>query len=109
VVFDGVGGALAQDAMCMARHGARFTSFGGASGRMTTAEAVEERGLRLIRGSTIVTSPADNRLLVESALAAAVAGQLRVLTGQSFELTRAAAAHAAIEARATVGKTVLYC
>ncbi|MGH3204234.1 MAG: zinc-binding dehydrogenase [Streptosporangiaceae bacterium] len=35
------------------------------------------------------------------------AGRLRPVVGQEFGLARAAAAHAAIEARATVGKTLL--
>ena len=43
----------------------------------------------------------------EQALADAAAGQLRPLIGQRFPLERAADAHAAIEARATVGKTLL--
>jgi NADPH2:quinone reductase len=42
-------------------------------------------------------------------LAAAVAGQVRVVRGQQFELARAAAAHAAITSRSTLGKTVLCC
>jgi NADPH:quinone reductase-like Zn-dependent oxidoreductase len=37
----------------------------------------------------------------------AAAGRLRPLIGQRFPLERAADAHAAIEARATVGKTLL--
>ncbi|MFB9838212.1 zinc-binding dehydrogenase, partial [Actinoallomurus acaciae] len=35
------------------------------------------------------------------------AGRLRPVIGQRFPLERAADAHAAIEARATVGKTLL--
>ena len=89
--------------------GARFGAFGGASGRMTSAEAVSSRGLQLVRGTAIVASPADNRSLVEQALAAAVAGQLRVVRHQEFPLDQASAAHEAIEARATIGKTVLTC
>lgn len=41
------------------------------------------------------------------ALAAAAGGSLRPLIGQRFPLPEAAAAHAAIGARATVGKTLL--
>ncbi len=40
-------------------------------------------------------------------LARAAAGALRPLIGQTFPLDRAADAHAAIAARATVGKTLL--
>jgi NADPH2:quinone reductase len=45
--------------------------------------------------------------LVRTALAEAAAGRLRPVIGQEFELAAAAAAHAAIEARDTIGKTLL--
>ena len=51
--------------------------------------------------------PARLRAYTEQALADAAAGRLRPLIGQRFPLERAADAHAAIEARATVGKTLL--
>ena len=44
---------------------------------------------------------------VGGVVAEAAAGRLRPLIGQRFPLERAADAHAAIEARATVGKTLL--
>lgn len=45
--------------------------------------------------------------LTRAALTEAVGGRLRPLVGQRFALEDAAAAHAAIEGRATVGKTLL--
>ena len=42
-----------------------------------------------------------------TALAEAAAGRLRPVVGQTFPLERAADAHAAIESRRTVGKTLL--
>jgi NADPH:quinone reductase len=42
-----------------------------------------------------------------TALAVAAAGRLRPIVGQAFPLNRAAEAHAAIEARATIAKTLL--
>ena len=45
--------------------------------------------------------------LSSAALAEAAAGRLRPVIGQTFPLSRAADAHAAIEARATLGKTLL--
>jgi NADPH:quinone reductase len=52
-------------------------------------------------------TPEQQRELTERALAEAAAGRLRPVIGQRFPLERAADAHAAIEARATVGKTLL--
>jgi NADPH2:quinone reductase len=47
------------------------------------------------------------RSFTASALAEAASGRLRPVIGQRFPLERAAEAHAAIESRATVGKTLL--
>ena len=74
---------------------------------MTPGEAVTARGLTLVPGHTVVRGPEDNRALVEQALAMAAAGTLRPVIGQRFPLARAADAHRAIEARQTVGKTIL--
>ena len=49
----------------------------------------------------------DAVALAERALAEAAAGRLRPLIGQTFPLEHASRAHAAMEARATVGKTLL--
>ena len=47
------------------------------------------------------------RELSERAITAAAAGRLVPTIGQTFPLDRAADAHAAIETRATLGKTLL--
>jgi NADPH:quinone reductase-like Zn-dependent oxidoreductase len=52
-------------------------------------------------------APEELRQIVQAALAEAVAGRLRPRIGQTFPLERAAEAHAAMEQRMTVGKTLL--
>jgi NADPH2:quinone reductase len=52
-------------------------------------------------------SPEDLLALSRTALEEAAAGRLRPVIGQEVALEDAAAAHAAIEARTTVGKTLL--
>jgi NADPH2:quinone reductase len=52
-------------------------------------------------------TPERSRALSEQALALAAAGRLRPVVGQTFALDRAGEAHAAIETRATIGKTLL--
>jgi NADPH2:quinone reductase len=47
------------------------------------------------------------RRLVERAFAEATSGRLRPLIGQRLPLAEAAEAHRAIEARETIGKTLL--
>lgn len=51
--------------------------------------------------------PAQDRGAAAQALAEAAAGRIRPVIGQTFSLEQAAGAHAAIEARSTVGKTLL--
>jgi NADPH:quinone reductase len=106
VVFDGVGGAIARTAFDLLDRGGRMVSFGLASGSWAdvSEELATERGVTLVRPSA---TPAELRAYTESALAEAAEGRLRPVIGQRFPLDKAAAAHAAIQSRATVGKTLL--
>jgi NADPH2:quinone reductase len=54
-----------------------------------------------------VPDAARRAALVRDILAQAAQGRIRPVIGQEFALNRAGAAHAAIEARATTGKTLL--
>ena len=106
VVFDGVGGSIGRAAFGLLDRGGRMLSFGLASGEwaaVPTGEATE-RGIALVDTSA---SPAALRGFTQRALAEAAAGRLRAVIGQRFPLERAADAHAAIEARTTIGKTLL--
>ncbi|WP_433283962.1 zinc-binding dehydrogenase [Micromonospora sp. CA-244673] len=106
VVFDGVGGPLARAAFDLLDRGGRMVSFGLAGGAWADVPEAEAaaRGVALVRpGGT----PGELRALSEQALAEGAAGRLRPLIGQRFPLERAADAHAAIQSRATVGKTLL--
>jgi NADPH:quinone reductase len=107
VVFDGVGGDIGLAAFGLLASGGRFCPFGMASGTFTpvTAELAQARHITLRGGAA--ASPEELAGLVRTALAEAAAGRLRPVIGQEFELVAAAAAHAAIEARITVGKTLL--
>ncbi|MBO0891409.1 MAG: zinc-binding dehydrogenase [Acidothermales bacterium] len=106
VVFDGVGGAVGRAAFELLGPGGRMLSYGPG----------ERRVGRSLRGTG---EPARRRAGagVRHAGRAARAhrpgtrgranGRLRPVIGQRFPLERAADAHAAIESRATVGKTLL--
>jgi NADPH2:quinone reductase len=107
LAFDGVGGTVGLAAFELVRDGGRFSAFGMASGafvRIPDGEA-ERRGITVLRG--VPLTPEDSRALQREALAEAVSGRLRPVIGQRFPLERAADAHAAIEARTTIGKTLL--
>jgi NADPH:quinone reductase len=107
VVFDGVGGQVGAAALGLLRDGGRFCAYGMASGSFTPLSEAETagRGITVVRGAP--ADPARMGELSAEALALAAAGSLRPLIGQTFPLDRAARAHQAIEARATVGKTLL--
>ena len=107
VVFNGVGGDIGLAAFGLLAAGGRFCPFGMASGSFApvTAELAQARQVTIRAGA--VASPEELAGLVRTALAEAAAGRLRPVIGQEFELAAAAAAHAAIEARTTVGKTLL--
>ena len=107
VVFDGVGGDIGLAAFGLLAPGGRFCPFGMASGNFApvTAELAEARQVTIRAGAA--ASPEELAGLVRTALAEAAAGRLRPVIGQEFELAAAAAAHAAIEARTAIGKTLL--
>jgi NADPH:quinone reductase len=107
VVFDGVGGDIGLAAFGLLGAGGRFCPFGMASGSFApvTAELAQERQVTVRAGAG--GSPEELAALARTALAEAAAGRLRPVIGQEFELAGAARAHAAIEARETVGKTLL--
>lgn len=107
VVFDGVGGAIGRSAFELVGAGGRFCAFGMASGAfagISDGDATR-RNVAVTWGARI--PPEDFLRLTQTALSEAAAGRLRPVIGQTFPLEQAAEAHAAIEARATLGKTLL--
>jgi NADPH:quinone reductase len=107
VVFDGVGGGIGLAAFGLLGDGGRFCPFGMASGGFAPVgqDLARERGVSVLRNG-----PPDAeriRALSKAALDEAAAGRIRPVIGQEFALSQAAAAHAAIETRATIGKTLL--
>jgi NADPH2:quinone reductase len=107
VVFDGVGGDIGLAAFSLLRAGGRFVPFGMASGAFApvSAELARERQVSVLTGTP--PTPGELSALTHIALTEAAAGRLRPLIGQELDLARASDAHAAIEARDTVGKTLL--
>ena len=107
VVFDGVGGDIGLAAFGLLGAGGRFCPFGMASGSFAPVPPDLARDRQVTVRAGAGGSPEELAELARTALAEAAAGRLRPVIGQEFELAEAARAHAAIEARQTVGKTLL--
>ncbi|MCZ2527385.1 zinc-binding dehydrogenase [Streptomyces sp. HB2AG] len=110
VVFDGVGGEIGRAAFGVTARGGRFSVHGAAGGPPTEVapgeaerRGVEFLGLEQLQGFDEETSGR----WAGRALAEAAAGRLRPVVGQVFPLERAADAHAAMDDRDTVGRTLL--
>jgi NADPH2:quinone reductase len=109
VVFDGVGGRIGEEAFGITSRGGRFSAHGAASGDFADVDPqdAERRGVRVVGIERVQFAPADARRLAGQAMSEAAAGRLRPVVGETFPLDRAADAHAAMEARGVVGKTLL--
>lgn len=108
VVFDGVGAPHTNSLVGLVRSGGRYVQHGAAGGSWAgIGAAAAERDIAVIPLSAIGATPEALYDLTERALALGAAGALRPTIGQTFPLEQAAAAHEAIEARRTIGKTLL--
>lgn len=106
VVLDGVGGAVGREAFELLGPGGRMVSYGLSSGAWAAIpeELAASRGVRLARARI---TPDLVRAGTAHALAEAAAGRLRPVIGRRFPLERAADAHAVMESRTAIGKTLL--
>ncbi|SEG59336.1 NADPH2:quinone reductase [Thermomonospora echinospora] len=109
LVLDGVGGEMGRAAFQVTARGGRFSAHGAPSGDFAGIDLEEARRREVtVRGiGDVQYGMADRRRLAETAMAKAAAGRLRPVIGQTFPLERAAEAHAAIESRQVIGKTLL--
>jgi NADPH2:quinone reductase len=109
VVLDNIGGAVGEAAFTVLAPGGRFSAHGTPSGRFARVDAqeAERRGIRLFGIGDVQLTDDERRRYTAAALAEASAGRIAPVIGQTFPLERAAAAHAAIEARTVFGTTLL--
>ncbi|MBB4933411.1 NADPH2:quinone reductase [Lipingzhangella halophila] len=110
VVYDGAGGELGRQAFEAVADGGRMVSYGSGSGSFADVDPAEaeRRGVRVTGLLDLPAETGDSRRrLVARALELVAAGRITPVIGQTFELDRASEAHAALEGRTTVGKTLL--
>jgi len=104
LAFDGVGGRAGADSLRALRPGGRFVMYGLASGAPTP---IDRDDVTVVGWAELGSLGARSAELTATAFAEAAAGRLRPVIGQTFPLARAADAHAAIESRRSIGKTLL--
>lgn len=112
VVLDSVGGAIGLQALEATANGhGRIGVYGASSGTGITIETVNlaRRGVTLVGslGMAMAVTEQETHANVETVLAEAATGRLTAVIGQTYPLERAAEAHAALEARQTIGKVLL--
>jgi NADPH2:quinone reductase len=112
LALDGVGGEIGRVALELLGVAGRLVMYGSSSGAVTALSAADlfARGITVAAavGARMAQHPGGLRPLEAEALQTAAAGRLHPVIGQRFPLAEAAAAHTAIEERATTGKTILY-
>ncbi len=109
VVFDGVGGQIGRAAFEITASSGSFSAHGAPSGDFAEidSEEAERRGITVSGIQDVQFAPAEAKQLVERVMAEAVSGRIRPVIGRTFPLEKAVDAHATIEAREVVGKTLL--
>ncbi|WP_067541399.1 zinc-binding dehydrogenase [Nocardia crassostreae] len=109
LLLDGAGGEIGRAAMGAIVAGGRILGYGNAAGGFAAfdAEAAAAQGISIVPLFEISAGEIDWNALLQQAQAEAAAGRLEVVIGQRFPLDQAAAAHAAIAARAAIGRTIL--
>ncbi|NUW33628.1 zinc-binding dehydrogenase [Nonomuraea sp. SMC257] len=109
LVYDGAGGALGTAALDAVSDGGRFVTYGATDDfAAPDPEEAARRGIRVM--APLLDGPPDQetvRELMVLALERAAEGRLRPAIGATYPLERAADAHRALAARATVGKSLL--
>ncbi|MDO3648611.1 zinc-binding dehydrogenase [Nocardia mangyaensis] len=109
VVFDGAGGDIGALGLAVTADNGVFLGYGSAAGEFGTgdAEAAGVRGVTVVDLFAAVGAVTDWLVLARRAQAEVAAGRLEVVVGQTFPLDQVKRAHAAIEDRSALGRTVL--
>ncbi|MFI6869157.1 zinc-binding dehydrogenase [Nocardia sp. NPDC050406] len=109
VVLDGAGGDLGGSTLAVMAPGGRLIGYGNAAGGFANVdpEAATAANVTVVTLMELTAAVVDWTAHFTRALAEVAAGRLEVVIGQTFPLSEAPAAHAAIESRTAVGRTLL--
>lgn len=112
VSYDGVGKATYKASLDSLRHFGYMVSFGNASGPIPTIEVEDlaSRGSLFFTRPSLMPHTATRALLEDLAnplMEVVRSGVVKIAVGQTYALSEAAQAHRDLEARKTIGSTVL--
>lgn len=109
VVFDGAGGALGGQALTATAGNGKFLGYGSAAGDFADIDtaAAAAHGVTVTGLFDLVAGDVDWSEIALRAQAEVAAGRLNVVIGQTFPLAEVARAHAVIESRSALGRTLL--
>ncbi|ONH32418.1 zinc-binding dehydrogenase [Pseudofrankia asymbiotica] len=108
VVLDGVGGTLGREAYWLVADGGHFSAHGTPSGSFAQIDPDDARERAVtVTGIGDLRISAPERTRLARGLLAGLGRQVRPVIGQAFPLAEAAKAHAAMENREAIAKTVL--
>lgn len=109
VVLDGVGGPIGTAAFAIVAEGGRFSAHGSPSGSFAAidADAARRRQVHVTTIGDLQFGPGDRSRLMKDVIEQLGRGRIAPRIGQTFPLAEAEQAHQAIEARQTLGKTLL--
>jgi NADPH:quinone reductase len=109
VVLDGVGGQLGLDAYGVIADGGRFSAHGAPGGGFAAIDRGDagRRKVTVTGLGDLQVRPGERADLARQLLPDVASGKIRPLVGQTFPLAEAARAHALIEAREAIAKTLL--
>lgn len=109
VVLDGAGGPYGRAAYDLVAPGGRFSAHGTPAGGFAAADPADAqaRGVVATGIERVQFAPEEFQRYAARALDEAAAGGISPLIGQTYPLERAADAHAGIEGRTVIGKTLL--
>ncbi|MFD4353619.1 zinc-binding dehydrogenase [Nocardia sp. NPDC058518] len=109
IVFDGAGGQLGGAALTAAADNGLFLGYGAAAGEFADGDtgAAVARAVTVLGLFDVVGDDVDWVGITSRAQAAVVEGSLEVVIGQTFPIDQVRQAHAAIESRSALGRTLL--
>lgn len=109
VVFDGAGGAIGGAALIAASDKGLFLGYGSAAGDFAQGDtdAAVARDVTVLGLFDIVGGDVDWVGITDRAQEAVATGSLEVVIGQTFPIEHVWQAHAAIEDRSALGRTLL--